>query len=200
MTKTPTTPLNQTAFEQLFTDARTYNAWSDRTVLDEQLKNLYDYVKYGPTSANCCPARFIFVRSDEAKEKLKPALDGSNVEKTMSAPATVIIAMDNEFYEELPKLFPHADAKSWFDSDEEKAKDAAFRNSTLQGGYLIMAARALGLDCGPMSGFDKDKVKDAFFPDKNWTANFLCNLGYGTEENLFPRSPRLKFDEACEIV
>ena len=200
MTKTPTTPLNQTAFEQLFTDARTYNAWSDRTVLDEQLKNLYDYVKYGPTSANCCPARFIFVRSDEANEKLKPALDGSNVEKTMSAPATVIIAMDNEFYEELPKLFPHADAKSWFDSDEEKAKDAAFRNSTLQGGYLIMAARALGLDCGPMSGFDKDKVKDAFFPDKNWTANFLCNLGYGTEENLFPRSPRLKFDEACEIV
>lgn len=200
MTKTPTTPLNQTAFEQLFTDARTYNAWSDRTVLDEQLKNLYDYVKYGPTSANCCPARFIFVTSDEAKEKLKPALDGSNVEKTMSAPATVIIAMDNEFYEELPKLFPHADAKSWFDSDEEKAKDAAFRNSTLQGGYLIMAARALGLDCGPMSGFDKDKVKDAFFPDKNWTANFLCNLGYGTEENLFPRSPRLKFDEACEIV
>ena len=173
---------------------------SDRTVLDEQLKNLYDYVKYGPTSANCCPARFIFVRSDEAKEKLTPALDGSNVEKTMSAPATVIIAMDNEFYEELPKLFPHADAKSWFDSDEEKAKDAAFRNSTLQGGYLIMAARALGLDCGPMSGFDKDKVKDAFFPDKNWTANFLCNLGYGTEENLFPRSPRLKFDEACEIV
>ena len=200
MTKTPTTPLNQTAFEQLFTDARTYNAWSDRTVLDEQLKNLYDYVKYGPTSANCCPARFIFVTSDKAKEKLKPALDGSNVEKTMSAPATVIIAMDNEFYEELPKLFPHADAKSWFDSDEEKAKDAAFRNSTLQGGYLIMAARALGLDCGPMSGFDKDKVKDAFFPDKNWTANFLCNLGYGTEENLFPRSPRLKFDEACEIV
>lgn len=192
--------LSQTAFEQLFTEARTYNGWYDKPVDKDILYKLYNTLKWGPTSANCTPARFLFVVSDEAKQKLKPALDDGNIEKTMKAPVTVIVAKDMEFYEKLPQLFPHADAKGWFTGNDKLIKETAYRNSALQGAYLIMAARALGLDCGPMSGFDKDKVKDAFFPDKKWKANFLCNLGYGDPESLFPRSPRLGFDEACEIL
>ncbi len=192
--------LSQTAFEQLFSEARTYNGWQDKDIDKDTLHKLYNTLKWGPTSANCSPARFIFITTDEAREKLKPALDGGNVEKTMKAPVTVIVAKDMEFYEQLPKLFPHADAKSWFVGNEKLAKETAYRNSALQGAYFIMAARALGLDCGPMSGFNKDKVKETFFPNKNWKANFLCNIGYGDPKSLFPRSPRLGFDEACEIL
>ncbi len=192
--------LSQTAFEQLFSEARTYNGWLDKDIDKDTLHKLYNAVKWGPTSANCSPARFIFIRTDEARAKLKPTLDDGNVDKTMGAPVTVIIAKDMEFHEKLPQLFPHADAKSWFVGNDKLIKETAYRNSALQGAYLILAARALGLDCGPLSGFDKDKVKQAFFPDKNWKANFLCNIGYGDPESLFPRSPRLGFDEACEIL
>lgn len=192
--------LPESAFEQLFTEARTYNGWLDRDVSEATIKRLYEMLKFGPTSANSSPARFIFVRSDEAKEKLAPCLDEGNREKTLTAPYVAIIAKDMDFHEHLPKLFPHTDAKSWFAGNDEKIKETAYRNSALQGAYLIMAARALGLDCGPMSGFDHDKLKAAFFPDKNWRPNFLCNLGYGDPSTIFPRSPRLSFDEACEIV
>ncbi|MGE4313306.1 MAG: malonic semialdehyde reductase [Pseudobdellovibrionaceae bacterium] len=192
--------LSEQAFQQLFTKARTYNGWTDKDVPEETIHRLYEMLKFGPTSANCCPARFIFVRSKDAKEKLEPCLDEGNRKKTMAAPWCVIIAKDMDFHEKLPKLFPHTDAKSWFEGNDEKIKETAYRNSALQGAYLIMAARALGLDCGPMSGFDHDKIKAAFFPDKNWRPNFICSLGYGDPSTIFPRSPRLSFDEACEIV
>lgn len=192
--------LDDTALDILFREARTYNNWTDEDVSDVVLQAVFDLLKMAPTSANCSPARFIFVKSDEAKQKLKPFLMDGNVDKTMSAPVTAIIANHMEFYEELPKLFPHTDAKSWFVGNQGMIEDTATRNGTLQGAYLIMAARSLGLDCGPMSGFDKKGVKDAFFPDENVEVNFLCNLGYGTEEDLFPRSPRFSFDEACSII
>lgn len=194
------TKISDDALSQLFGDARTYNGWLERDVDDNLLKDVYSQMKWAPTSANCSPARLIFVKGDAAKQKLKPALDDGNVDKTMGAPVVAIIANDMEFYEKLPELFPHADAKSWFVGNDDLIKETAMRNGTLQGAYLIMAARALGLDCGPMSGFDKQKVKDAFFPDENWEANFLCNLGYGDPESLFDRAPRLDFDEACEIL
>lgn len=194
------TKISGDALSQLFGDARTYNGWLERDVDDSLLKDVYSQMKWAPTSANCSPARLIFVRGDAAKQKLKPALDDGNVDKTMGAPVVAIIANDMEFYEKLPDLFPHADAKSWFVGNDDLIKETAMRNGTLQGAYLIMAARALGLDCGPMSGFDKQKVKEAFFPDENWEANFLCNLGYGDPESLFDRAPRLDFDEACEIL
>jgi len=192
--------INDEAMDILFREARTYNAWQDKDVSDVLLQAVYDLVKFGPTSANCSPMRLIFVKSEEAKEKLKPFLAEANVEKTMSAPVTAIIAHDHEFHEHLPKLFPHTDAKSWFEGNEPLKQETAFRNGTLQGGYLIMAARAMGLDCGPMSGFDRDGVSKAFFPEGNVEANFLCNLGYGSSEKLFPRSPRFDFDEACQII
>ncbi|MGF6960340.1 malonic semialdehyde reductase [Paraburkholderia youngii] len=154
----------------------------------------------GPTSANSSPGRFVFVRTPEGKEKLRPALSAGNLEKTMAAPVTVIVAMDMAFYEQLPKLFPHADARSWFVGNERLIADTAFRNSTLQGGYLILAARALGLDTGPMSGFDQAKVDEAFFAGTTVKSNFLINLGYGDPSRLFPRSPRFSFDEAARIV
>ncbi len=184
----------------LFRNARTYNGWQDRDVSEVLIEAVYDLMKWGATSANCCPARFIFVRSAEAKERLKPHLMDGNVDKTMAAPVTVIVAHDMEFYEKLPQLFPHTDARSWFVGKEKFAADTAFRNGSLQGAYLMMAARALGLDCGPMSGFNKKGVKEAFFPDKNWEANFLCNIGYGDESSVYERLPRLGFDEACEIL
>ena len=193
--------LDQEALDTLFVKARTHNAWRDKDVSDELLHKLYDLVKYGPTSANCCPARFVFVKSDEAKEKLRPHMAEGNVEKTMKVPVCAIIAYDLEFYEHLPKLFPHTDAKSWFVGNDDLIKDTAFRNGTLQGAYLILAARSLGLDCGPMSGFDADGVKNAFFPgEENIKVDFLCNLGYGDASKLFPRSPRFGFDEVSEIV
>jgi len=193
-------PLPDLALDALFLTARTQNKWLPGAIEDETLARLYDLLKMAPTSANCSPARFVFVKSPEAKQKLAPALSGNNHDKTMSAPVTAIVATDKLFYDQLPKLFPYADAKSWFTSSPAVAEETAFRNSTLQGAYLILAARSLGLDTGPMSGFDKAKVDEAFFAGTSWTANFLINLGYGDPTGVFARSPRLSFDEACRIV
>ena len=186
--------------EQLFTEARTHSYWKPGTIDDATIQKLYDLTKMGPTSANCSPARFLFVRSPEAKEKLKPALAPGNVEKTMSAPATVIVAHDMEFYEKLPELYPAADARSWFAGNDEAIRQTAFRNGSLQAGYLILAARALGLDCGPMSGFDPGKVTEAFLAGTTWKADLLINLGHGDPSKLHARSPRLTFDEACRLL
>jgi 3-hydroxypropanoate dehydrogenase len=191
--------LSEPALDQLFREARSYNAWQDREVSDELLHQLYELLKWGPTSANSCPARIVFVKSEEAKARLKPCLAEGNVEKSMSAPVVAIIGMDMEFYEQLPKLFPHTDARSWFAGKPEKIEENAMRNSSLQGAYLILAARALGLDCGPMSGFDNACLEEAFFPDGKVRANFICALGYGSSDRLYPRGPRLEFDEACRI-
>ena len=192
--------LDEAAFEQLFLEARTQNAWKEGEVSDETLRRLFDIVKMGPTSANCSPARYVFVKSPEAKERLKPHLSGGNLEKTMSAPVTVIIANDMEFYEHLPKLFPHTDAKSWFTPNDDLIRETAFRNATLQGGYMIIAARALGLDCGPMSGFDQAGVDEEFFKGTTYKSNFLLNLGHGDPSALFPRSPRFEFEEVASIL
>ena len=193
--------LNAEALDQLFRDARTHNAWLDKAVSDDMLRQLYDLMKWGPTSANTCPARFLFLRSQQSKERLRPALAPGNVEKTMTAPVTVIIAYDLLFYEKLPKLFPHAPAmRDLFAANPQLVETTAKRNSSLQGAYLIMAARAVGLDCGPMSGFDNAKVDQAFFENSSWRSNFLCNIGYGVAEKLYPRGPRLGFDQACTIV
>lgn len=185
--------------DQLFRQARTYNAFSGE-VGDDVLHQLYDLLKFGPTTANSCPARFVFLRSREAKEKLGPALDQGNYAKTMAAPVTVIVAYDMAFYEKLPVLFPHVDAKSWFDGKpQDELRTIALRNGSLQGAYLLLAARSLGLDCGPMSGFDNAKVDAAFFAGTTIRSNFLVNLGYGEPASIFARSPRLGFDEACRI-
>lgn len=185
----------------IFRKARTHSAWLDKPVEDALLAQIYDLAKLGPTSANMCPLRILFVKSREAKEKLKPALDPGNVDKTMKAPVTAIIGMDVHFYEKLPQLFPHADAKSWFkDLPESVLEYIALRNGSLQGAYFMLAARALGLDCGPMSGFDNGKVDAAFFAGTSVKSNFLCNLGYGDASKLHPRSPRLRFEEACKVV
>jgi 3-hydroxypropanoate dehydrogenase len=185
----------------IFREARTHNGWLDEPVDDALLKQVYDLAKMGPTSANMCPMRIVFVKSREAKEGLKPALDPGNVDKTMKAPVTAIIGMDIHFYEELPKLFPHADAKSWFkDLPDNILEYLALRNSSLQGAYFMLAARSLGLDCGPMSGFNNQKVDEAFFAGKTVKSNFLCNLGHGDASKLYPRCPRLDFDEACRLV
>lgn len=192
-------PLDPGALDTLFRKARSHNGWQDKPVSDELLHRLYELMKWGPTSANSCPARIVFVKSDAAKEKLKSALAEGNIEKSMTAPVVAIIAMDMEFYEQLPRLFPHTDAKSWFEGKPDKIEETAFRNSSLQGAYLIMAARSLGLDCGPMSGFDNNKLDAAFFPDGKIKSNFICAIGYGDQSRLFPRGPRLEFDEACRI-
>ncbi|WP_168790902.1 malonic semialdehyde reductase [Paraburkholderia aromaticivorans] len=192
--------LSDQALDQLFREARTHNGWQQKTVDDAVLKQLIELVLLGPTSANSSPGRFVFVKTQEGKEKLRPALSPGNLEKTMAAPVTAIVAMDMAFYEHLPKLFPHADARSWFAGNDKAIADTAFRNSTLQGGYLILAARALGLDTGAMSGFDTAKVDEAFFAGTTVKSNFLINLGYGDPSKLFPRSPRFAFDEAAQIV
>ncbi len=192
--------LDKTALDTLFSEAHTHNGWIDRPVPDDLLRQLWDLMKMAPTASNCLPARIVFVRSKEAKEKLKPALSQGNVEKTMAAPATAIIAYDLEFYENLPKLYPQVDMKKNFVGKPEAAMTAAFRNGSMQGGYFILAARALGLDCGPMSGFDNAKVDEAFFPGGKVKSNFLCNLGYGDMAKVRPRNPRLTFDEACKIA
>jgi len=192
-------PLADEALAQLFVDARSHNGWQDKPVTDEQLHALYDLWKMGPTSANCSPARIVFVRSPEAKKKLEPCLSEGNRVKTMTAPVTAIIGMDMEFYEKLPKLFLHADARSWFTGNQRMIDDTAFRNSSLQGAYLILAARALGIDTGAMSGIDKAKIDETFFAGTPIRTNFVCNLGYGDPAHIFPRSPRLPFDEACRI-
>jgi 3-hydroxypropanoate dehydrogenase len=186
--------------DQLFREARTHNVWRERDIPDEVLHAIVDLAKLGPTSANCSPARFLFVKSREAKERLKPHLSEGNRDKTMKAPVCAIIGYDLDFYQHLPKLFPHTDAKSWFEGNEKKIAETAFRNGTLQGAYLIMAARALGLDCGPMSGFDNAGVDRDFFAGTNIKSNFLCSLGHGDPAKLFPRSPRFAFDEMARIV
>ncbi len=201
-----TTPAHSTsaipdaALDQLFRKARTHNGWLPKAVPTELLREIYDLARLGPTSANSSPARFVFVTSPEGKQRLRPALSAGNLDKTMAAPVTVIIAYDTEFHEHLPKLFPHKDMRSLFAGNAALIQDTAFRNSSLQGAYFILAARALGFDCGPMSGFDAAKVNGEFFPDGKWKTNFLCNLGYGDPSKLLPRSPRLSFEEACVIL
>ena len=193
-------PLNNDALAQLFNEARTFSAWQNKAVSTELLHQLYELVKYAPTSANSSPARFVFITSPDAKAKLKPALAEGNIDKTMSAPVTVIVAADYQFYEQLPQLFPQVDAKSWFVGNQGLIDSTAFRNSSLQGAYLIMAARALGLDAGAMSGFDNTAVDAAFFAGTSIKSNFLINLGYGDVEKLHPRNPRLSFEQAAQIV
>lgn len=183
-----------------FLRGRTYSAWLDKPVDDAVLLQAYDLAKMGPTSANCCPMRIAFVKSREAKEKLKRCLAEGNVDKTTAAPVTALIAYDLEFYDHLPRLFPHTDARSWFVGKPSLIQDTAFRNGTLQGAYFMLAARSLGLDCGPLSGFDNAGVDAAFFAGTSLRSNFLCNLGYGDPNKLYPRAPRLAFDEVCKIL
>jgi 3-hydroxypropanoate dehydrogenase len=193
-------PLSDAALSQLFTEARTRNGWTDRPVPEALLRRLYELTKFGPTALNMTPARFLFVTSPEAKARLVPLMAEGNRAKTAQAPVTVIIGQDIDFHDHLPTLFPHAPgARDWF-AEEAGRREAAFRNSSLQGGYFLIAARALGLDVGPMSGFDPAAVKAEFFPEGNVEPNFIVNLGYGSDENLFPRSPRLSFDEAAQIL
>lgn len=190
------------AIKALFTEARTHNGWLDQPVDDALLHQAWNIARMGPTSANCSPLRVVFVKSAAAKARLKPMLMEGNVEKTLAAPVVAIFGQDSRFFELLPKLFPHTDARPWFDGPgkEEVARITAFRNGTLQCAYFMLAARALGLDCGPMSGFDNAAVDREFFPDGRVKSNFLCNLGYGDPSKLFPRSPRLEFDEACQVL
>lgn len=196
-------PLEEHALDQIFREARTYSSnpdpWHDDPVEDGMLRAIWDLAKMGATSANCQPARIVFVKSEEGKAKLRPALDEGNVEKTMNAPVTAIVGYDLDFHENLPRLFHDPGAKGWFDGKPAVIESTAFRNGSLQGAYLMIAARALGLDCGPMSGFDPAKVDEAFFRGTNIKSNFLVNLGYGRRETLHPRNPRLSFDEACRI-
>ncbi len=193
--------LNDPALDQLLRAAHTAQAWRDEPVSEQTLRALYDLVKWGPTSANCSPARYVFITTDAAKERLRPSLADVNLEKTLAAPVTVLIGFDMQFYELLPKLFPFApDANTWFTGSEQLIHDTAFRNGTLQGGYFILAARALGLDCAPMSGFDNAVADAEFFPDGRYKSNFLCCLGYGDQSANMPRAPRLEFDEACQLL
>ena len=192
--------LDDAAFDTLFRTARSHNRWSSRAVDDTLLRQLFDLMKWGPTSANCSPARLVFVKSVTAKERLLGCMDPGNIDKTRSAPVVAIIGMDMEFYELLPQLAPHGDARSWFAGQPAKIEETAFRNSSLQGAYLIVAARALGLDCGPMSGFDAQRLNATFFAGTAVRANFVCGLGYGNGEHLHARAPRLAFEQACAIV
>jgi 3-hydroxypropanoate dehydrogenase len=194
------TAVNQQALDVIFNHGRSHNVWLDKPVADDLLKQVYDLTKMAPTSANCQPLRVIFVKSPEMKEKLKPAIAGGNVDKVMTAPVTAILGMDMEFYNHLPKLFPHADARSWFAGNDALIESTAFRNSSMQGGYFLLAARALGLDTGALSGFDNAKVDQAFFAGTKIKSNFLCNLGYGDYSKLFPASPRSDFDDFCKII
>jgi len=191
--------LDQSVLDQLLVKARTHNGWTDRPVADELLHELYELMKWGPTGANCSPARIVFVKSAEAKEKLLPCMSPGNVAKTKAAPVTAVIGMDMEFYEKLPQLFPQTDVRSWYVGNQAMIEATAMRNSSLQGGYFILAARALGLDCGPMGGFDQEKMNAAIFPNSKLRANFVCNLGYGDTAKLMPRNPRLAFAQACRI-
>jgi len=188
------------ALDVLFREARTHNGWQDKPVPESLLHELFDLAKMAPTSANCSPMRVVFVTTPAGKARLAPALAPGNLDKTMAAPVTAIIAQDTLFYEHLPTLFPHADAKSWFVGNDALIQGTMVRNATLQGAYLMLAARAVGLDCGPMSGFDPAKLNAEFFPDGRFQANFLCNLGYGDPAKLFPRSPRFAFEDVCTIA
>ncbi|MEI7871965.1 MAG: malonic semialdehyde reductase [Alphaproteobacteria bacterium] len=195
--------LDDKALDKILRGARTHNGWLPKPVTDDQLRAIYDLAKWGPTSANTQPARFVFVRTQEGKERLRPALSAGNTDKTMSAPVTVIVAYDTQFYEHLPEHFPHDQtAIHWFKGEgkEAVASTTAFRNGTLQGAYLMIAARALGLDCGAMSGFNNAVVDENFFPDGRFKTNFLCNIGYGDESKIFARSPRMNFEDACTLA
>ena len=192
--------LSDDGLDLLFRKARTHSAWLEEEVPDSLLHAVYELAKMGPTSANCSPMRVLFLRSREAKERLRPALSEGNVAKTMAAPVCALIAYDTRFYDLLPRLFPHTDARAWFAGKPKLIEETAFRNGTLQGAYLILAARSLGLDCGPMSGFNNAAVDKEFFPDGRFKSNFLCNLAYGDASKLMPRSPRLDFDDACTIL
>jgi 3-hydroxypropanoate dehydrogenase len=189
-----------TSTEQLFTDARTQNGYTPEAVSDATLRQLYELIKWAPTAANSSPARLIFVRSSAAKDKLLACVSAGNVNKVREAPVTVIVGMDLDFHEQLPKLFPHVDARAWFVNDAAKRAESALRNSSLQGGYLILAARALGLDCGPMSGFDPARIDAAFWAGSSVKTNFICALGRGDPAKVFQRNPRLSFDEACQLA
>ncbi len=193
--------LSHDALDTIFLSARTRNGWQDKPVPQALLREIYDIAKMGPTTANSQPQRIVFVTTPEGKAKLAPALSDGNRAKTMTAPVVAIFAYDLQFYDLLPKVFPHnLDARNWYAGKDAHIKETAFRSATLQAAYIMIAARAKGLDCGPMSGFDQAKVNDAFFPDGRFTSNFLCSLGYGTDASLFPRSPRLAFNEACTVV
>jgi 3-hydroxypropanoate dehydrogenase len=192
--------LDDAGLDVLFRAARTQNKWTDAPVTEGELRALYDVTRYGPTSANCSPARFVFLSTQHAKQRLLPALSAGNVDKTITAPVVAIVAHDPRFYDQLPQLFPHADARPWFTSSPSLAEETAFRNGTLQGAYLILAARALGLDCGPMSGFDKAIVDRDILADYGWKSNFLVNIGHGDPDGVFPRSPRLEFEQACVVL
>jgi 3-hydroxypropanoate dehydrogenase len=192
--------IDEHALDTLFRAGRTHWRWTDQPVTDDELRAVFDLMKMGPTSANSSPARFLFLRTPEAKGRLRPALSAGNIEKTMAAPVVAIVAHDPRFYDDLPRLFPQADARSWFAGNEELAATTAFRNGTLQGAYLIMAARAVGLDCGPMSGFDNERVDREFLLIQGWKSNFLVNLGHGDPAEPHERAPRLTFDEACRLL
>jgi 3-hydroxypropanoate dehydrogenase len=203
VTNTPTeskSAISAQALDQIFREARTHSSWRPEPIPLELLKRVYELARLGPTSANSCPARLLFITTPEAKERLVPALAPGNVDKTRAAPVTVVVAYDTEFYEKLPKLFPQRDMKPFFASSPALIQETAFRNGSLQGAYFIIAARALGLDCGPMSGFNAEKVNAEFFPDGKWKANFLSNLGHGDPSKLLPRNPRLDFEEACQVL
>lgn len=192
--------LTSQVLDQLFRQAHTANAWQDRAVDDGILKEIYDVMKHGPTSANGCPLRIVFVKTKQEKEKLKATLSPDNVEKMMTAPVTALFAQDMQFYDHLPFLYPQADARSWFAGREKVIVDTALRNSSLQAAYFMVMARAFGLDCGPMSGFDEEKVNAVFFPEGRFRINFICNLGYGAESGFHPRNPRFAFEDVCKIV
>lgn len=193
--------LAEQVLDQLFREARSHNGWQEREVTDAQLRQLYDLMKMGPTALNSCPARIIFIKSPQAKQRLKDCLNEGNINKSMTAPVVALIGMDLEFYTKLNKLWPHnAEAPSWYIGKPDKIRENAFRNSALQGAYLIMAVRSLGLDAGPMSGFNFDKMDATFFPDGKVKSNFICAIGYGDEDKLYPRGPRLDFDEACQVI
>lgn len=192
--------IEDAALDQVFRQARTHSHWQDRPVPPELLRRVYDLARMGPTSANACPARFLFITTPEAKRRLEPCLSEGNRAKTMAAPVTVVVAQDLDFIDTLDRLYPPADARSWFAGNEPLIQQTAFRNSTLQGAYLMLAARALGLDCGPMSGFDNARLDAAFFPEGRVKSNFLVNMGYGLTARLHPRLPRLDFDEACQVL
>ena len=192
--------LDTAALDLLFENARTHNVWQDRTVSEIVLRRLFDLMKMAPTSMNISPARIIFVKTEQGKEKLKPALVSGNVEKTMTAPVCAIIGHDLDCWKQLPKLFPYKDMTSLFSNNPDFVVNTAFRNCSMQGAYLIMAARALGLDCGPMSGFDNDLIDKEFFPGTAVKSNFLCNIGYGRKEKLSDRAPRFNFEDVCQII
>ena len=196
----PEPPVSEQALNRLFLEARTHSAWLAKPVSSELLRRAFELARLPPTSANSSPARFVFLTTASAKERLRPALAPMNVEKTLTAPVTVIIAWDSEFHENLPKLFPHADMRSYFVGNQSLIHETAFRNSSLQAAYFILAIRSLGLDCGPMSGFDADKLNAEFFANGKWKVNLLCNVGYGDYSKLYPRNPRLEFEEAAIVL